>query len=230
MQEMLAKSRPIEGTVIKTEHQTAGRGQIGSKWHSEAFKNLTASIILYPTFLSARQQFYLNIAVSLAVWSVIKAFSKSKDTYIKWPNDIYVKDKKVAGILIQNTLSGSQIQSSIIGIGLNINQTNFPDKLPNPSALKLLNPSSTFKVEDVLYRFCESLEHYYLQLKSGQKTKLKAEYLEHLLGKGQKRQFQKNNKKPFDGIIQDITEEGKLIIKTEDNLLQFSLKEVTFLF
>ena len=135
-QELLSKSKPSEGTVISTSDQYAGRGQIGSGWESEAHKNITLTFIFYPAFLPIRQQFQLTQAISLGVKDCIEHFVP-KNVKIKWPNDIYINDKKTCGILIQNTLSGAQISSSIIGIGININQTHFQTNPPNPTSFKL---------------------------------------------------------------------------------------------
>ena len=110
-QSLVAKSKPSEGTVISTYNQRAGRGQIGRKWESEPGKNIAFSVILYPGFLAIRQQFLLNQMVSLAVLDLVAKYTE-KAVKVKWPNDIYIEDGKVCGILIQNTLAGRRIQSS----------------------------------------------------------------------------------------------------------------------
>ena len=102
--EIVSKSNPTEGTVISTFHQPAGRGQIGRKWESEPHKNLTLSIIFYPRFLAPTQQFILNQAISLGLVDFITKYI-AKGVKVKWPNDIYVQDRKIAGILLQNTLN-----------------------------------------------------------------------------------------------------------------------------
>src|SRR5687768_14177982 len=115
--ELIIKEKPIEGTIITAREQLSGRGQMGNSWNAEAGKNLTLSIILYPDFLDADKQFYLNIAVCLAV----KDFCESvlgDEIKIKWPNDVYHRDKKLGGILIENTIKGSQIASAVVGIGI----------------------------------------------------------------------------------------------------------------
>ena len=229
-QEILAKSRPIEGTVIKTTSQTQGRGQIGSKWLSETGKNLTTSIILYPNFISAQQQFQLNIVVSLAVFSLVKAHVLLQKVHIKWPNDIYVNNKKIAGILIQNALSGSQIQHTIIGIGINVNQAQFSPDLPNPTSLKCVQPDINIELEDVLCRLCEKLEQYYLQLKAGNFEALQAIYTKNLLGIDKQRKFQQKEGAFFDGTIRGVSKDGQLMIETKKGLEKFNLKEIKFLF
>ena len=110
--------------------------------------NLTASYILYPGFLSADKQFFLNMAVSLAVRELCEEVT-GHEIRIKWPNDIYHRNKKLAGILIENTISGSQISSSVIGIGLNVNQTSFDPDLPNPTSVKLITGHET-PIDDII--------------------------------------------------------------------------------
>ena len=106
--------------TVWAERQTAGRGQRGNSWESEPGKNLTFSIVLYPTVLKARQQFYLSMLVSTAVVYALNNYTKGFS--VKWPNDIYWNDKKIAGILIENELEGNYVMQSIVGIGLNVNQ------------------------------------------------------------------------------------------------------------
>ena len=116
----MAITSPIDGTVILADEQLAGRGQSGNSWISQSNENLTFSLIYHTSFLNATEQFYLNMAVCLGIWSMVNRHEE-KDITIKWPNDIYVKDKKIAGILIENTISGMQLKYSVIGIGLNVN-------------------------------------------------------------------------------------------------------------
>ncbi len=227
--ELLSKSRPIEGTVISTANQTDGRGQIGSKWFSLPGENLTCSVILYPGFLNIKQQFMLNIITSLAALEAIQHYLPNHNCLVKWPNDLYVDNQKTGGILIQNSLQGQHIQSTVIGLGINILQKEFPKDIPNATSLKLLAPDRSFSVENVLTLFCENLEKRYLQLKGGKQSHLKDSYLNHLLGFEKDRQFQKPDGTRFSGRITGITEDGRLIIFSEGQDLFFSLKEVVFI-
>lgn len=227
--ELLAKSRPIEGTVISTEDQTAGRGQIGSKWVSHARKNLTCSSILFPSFLHISQHFYLNIAVSLAVMETVQHFMPNGKVQVKWPNDVYLNDKKVAGILLQNSLQGQNIQNTIIGVGLNILQTDFPKDIPNATSFLLEAPDEEFQKEAVLFRFCEYLEKWYLQLKAGNLAQLKKHYFQLLLGLEEDRLFMDESGQQFRGRIKGVSEEGRLMIETNDEIRSFGMKEVKFL-
>ena len=122
--DFITKNKPSEGTVISASNQTAGRGQHDSIWESTANQNLTLSIVFYPTFLLPKHQFWLSQAIALGVRDFI-AMNTNKKVFIKWANDIYIEHKKVAGILIQNSISGTAIMNSTVGIGININQSEF---------------------------------------------------------------------------------------------------------
>ena len=122
-------------TIVSTYVQTAGRGQRGNTWESEPNKNLSFSVLLRPNNIIARQQFYISEVVSVAIVNTLRRYITDHEVAIKWPNDIYVDDNKICGILIENTLSGINISQSIAGIGLNINQQQFLSDAPNPISL-----------------------------------------------------------------------------------------------
>lgn len=122
-------------TVVSTYNQTAGRGQRGNTWESEPNKNLSFSVLLRPQNIIARQQFHISEAVSIAIVNTLRRYITNHEVAIKWPNDIYVDDFKICGILIENTLSGINITQSIAGIGININQREFLSDAPNPISL-----------------------------------------------------------------------------------------------
>jgi BirA family biotin operon repressor/biotin-[acetyl-CoA-carboxylase] ligase len=118
---LLAKQKEIpEGTIVWVLNQTKGRGQGNKKWHSNPNENLTFSVLLKPSFLPMEKQFVLSKMVAVAVAKVVSSFCS--DTFIKWPNDIYVKNNKIAGILIENSIQGQKMYHSVVGIGININQ------------------------------------------------------------------------------------------------------------
>src|ERR1035437_6675835 len=138
LSKLLGEKTLFEGTVVITNRQEMGRGQRGTTWESEPNKNLTLSILLHPTFLRPDEQFQLNKAISLGVAGfVVGVLQVDVDVKIKWPNDIYIRNKKVAGILIENSVSGNNLQHSIIGIGINVNQEKFSAKLPNPTSFRI---------------------------------------------------------------------------------------------
>ena len=226
--ELLSKNKPSEGTVISARNQTQGRGQIGSSWESEAGKNLTFSLILYPTFLTIKQQFLLNQVISLSLYDFISK-KISNEVKIKWPNDIYVRNKKVAGTLIQNILSANKFQTSIIGIGVNINQTNFLSDAPNPTSLKI-EAGKEFDLRDTIEALCGDIEKRYLQLRSDKSTIIQKDYLANLYRYQEAAIYQRlDNGEVFSGKIVGIEESGKLMIDHAKGQSSFSIKEVKFL-
>jgi BirA family biotin operon repressor/biotin-[acetyl-CoA-carboxylase] ligase len=163
--ELIRDKMPIEGTVIVANEQTSGRGQRANTWFSEPKSNLTCSYILRPVFLAAKNQFVLSAAVALAVFETVYQFIPNNTLRIKWPNDILVGDKKIAGILIENTLRRSNLETSIIGIGLNVNQVKFPSEL-NATSIQL-NANTETDLNLVLEELNTRLEKYYLQIREG---------------------------------------------------------------
>ena len=227
--ELLSKTTPSEGTVIRTDKQYAGRGQFGSEWASEDGKNITLSVILYPKFLLAVQQFYLSVAVSLSVLEIIKSLIKDKKVTIKWPNDIYVDQKKIAGILIENTLNGIYLKESVIGIGININQEYFSSKLPNPTSI-FLETNQKFDLDKIVLQLSSSLERHYSRLKSNKQKDLMIEYQNNLFRMGELSSFTSmENGEIVQGIIQGVEENGLLLLKINDQVHKFSLKQLSFL-
>ena len=218
--EMIAKSKPIEGTVISASFQYEGRGQIGRFWESEAEKNITCSTILRPSFLEASDQFQLNIAVSLAVHDFISHFLDTREVKIKWPNDIYVADKKIAGILIQNSLLGKTVSSTIVGTGININQINFSTDVPNPTSFaQELEKEQDLEIMFAwLFRF---LTKRYLQIKNGKIDSLKTEYLDSLYRKGTWSKFRKESEEIWEGKILGVDESGRLQIEESKGVMKF---------
>jgi len=224
--ELIGENKPPEGTLVTALEQTAGRGQSGSQWHTEPGMNLTASFILYPTFLSADKQFFLNMAVSLAVRELCEEVT-GHEIRIKWPNDIYHRDKKLAGILIENTISGSQIASSVVGIGLNVNQTNFDPELPNPTSVKLITGHEA-PIGEIIPKLNSYIEKYYLQLRQLHFNFLDKGYMVHLYRYHQTASYSRNGQ-VFRGEIIGVTKEGKLIIESNGKELRFGMKEVEYL-
>ncbi len=229
--DLLAKSRPSEGTVVRADSQSAGRGQFGSKWLTEPGVNLTLSVILYPNWLKITDQFRLSEAVALALLDTVNRLPSTvnrQPSTIKWPNDIYLGDRKTAGILIQNTLTGNHLETSIVGIGLNVNQTAFPPEIPNATSLCLAT-GRTFDLEAVAETLFECLERRYLQLKAGQTEILRAEYREHLLGLGALRNFARPDGSVFSGTIQGVQGDGRLEILGSHGLELFDIKAIQML-
>ena len=222
--ELLSKSKPNEGTVISALHQTAGRGQIGSSWEANPGQNLTLSVILYPTFLAARRQFLLTQAVALAVKDFITRYTE-KTVNVKWPNDIYIDDDKVAGILIQTTLSSKGFQNCVVGVGINVNQQEFGPLLPNPTSLSLAT-GRVYELPPLIDAFCQALEQRYLQLKSGNRAAIGEEYLQHLYRMSQQTLFERPGGERFSGVIEGVNEAGQLLIRHSGGEEAFHLKEI----
>lgn len=225
--QLLSNSKPSEGTAISTDNQYQGRGQIGSSWESQAYKNISVSLIFYPEFLPVSQQFCLNLATSLGVLECISGFCQGKIS-IKWPNDIYIGKRKTAGILIQNQLAHSMLRSSVVGIGINVNQTEFRSDAPNPTSLKL-ETGFDLPLEEIQSRLFWHIEKRYLQLRSGKADQLKNDYLTHLFQIGVEAVYQRADSTCFRGRITDITGTGKLVIQHEQKSECFDLKEIKFI-
>ena len=223
--DMVSKSKPVEGTVISAAFQYEGRGQIGRFWESEASKNITCSTILRPMFLEARYQFQLNMAISIAVADTVRHYI-DKTISVKWPNDIYVDDKKIAGILIQNTLKGKTIDTSVIGIGININQEKFSDDIPNPTSLKLESEQEV-ELADVFTQLFENLNLQYARLKNDNQE-LEIEYLDRLYRKDIPSQFILENDVESQGIIRGIDDTGQLIVEIDAAQKHFGFREIKF--
>ena len=223
--ELLTKEKPVEGTVIFAHEQQNGRGQMGNTWKTEAGKNLTLSIILYPDFLDADKQFYLNMAICLAV----KDFCESvltDEIKIKWPNDIYWHNKKLGGVLIENTINGNRISSSVIGIGVNVNQEGFDETLPNPVSLFQIS-NFNFKLSILVEALCVFIEKYYLQLRQMHFNFLDKGYTVALYRYQQTHEFRKGEQ-ILKGEINGVAKDGKLILHSNGKESRYAFKEIEF--
>ncbi|WKK77400.2 biotin--[acetyl-CoA-carboxylase] ligase [Marivirga salinae] len=226
MAQMSAKKQLHEGAIIITKHQTKGKGQRGSQWDSPEGKNLTFSIFLKPHFLKASQQFELNRMASLALLDVVKNLSADAKVFVKWPNDLILNKRKVAGILIENSINQSGISESIIGIGLNVNQTE--DLLPTATSLAK-QFEKEFELEKVLLDIVQRLEHYYLILRSGD-FRFIHEWYESKLYLKDKVAYYEDSIGKFNGIIRNVHPDGVLEIEDESGIhKKYHFKEVRLL-
>jgi len=178
LQEMLVNSTCFEGLVVVAKNQAQGKGQRGNTWESESGKNLTFSVLLKPNVL-IEEQFVLSQVVPLGIYDFLVKMG-FEQVAIKWPNDIYVGSQKIAGILIENTLTANKIAHCIVGIGLNVNQTQFSPTI-KATSLALLT-EKTFESEQLLNELLKCIEVRYLQLKANKYTLIKFEYLKMLFG------------------------------------------------
>ena len=223
--QLMTKRLP-EGIVYSTFTQQKGRGQVNQHWESEPGKNITLSVVVYPGFLPILQQFLLSKAVALAVYDFVRAYVS--DVHIKWPNDIYVGKKKIAGILIENSLREGIIASSIVGIGLNVNQRIFVSDAPNPISLALLTDRE-FQLDDCLEELCDRLDDWYMQLKTGEVQRINTAYQERLFRCNQWAPYRAGDEE-FEGKITGVDEIGRLVMEKRDGTKQqFHLKEVEFI-
>ncbi len=163
LRELVIKESLAEGSVVVADFQTAGRGQIGNTWESEAGKNLMFSLVLYPTCIPANRQFLISQIAALSVKEALDLYADH--ITVKWPNDIYWKDKKICGMLIENDLTGTHISRSIAGIGININQEAFTSPAPNPVSLKQITGQS-YSPEQILASIMRRIKDYYALLQT----------------------------------------------------------------
>ena len=219
---LVSEGKARHGMVILAENQTNGRGQRGSVWQSESSKNLILSIYLEHSDLEIHHQEALTHFTSIAILNCLSKFGIS--SVIKWPNDLLVTKKKIAGILIENQLRGNKITSSVIGIGLNILQTEF-DFPGSTSILSILNKS--VHKEEVFETLIFELNSSYLQLQNKAYAKLKENYLNNLWLLGVSSIFERNNTF-FNGIIRGTDSFGRLEIEDVDGIKTYDLKEIKF--
>ncbi|GAB3991758.1 biotin--[acetyl-CoA-carboxylase] ligase [Spirosoma daeguense] len=222
---LIARTDPVEGTLVITDNQTAGRGQRGNQWIAASGQNLTSSLILKPSFLRATEQFWLNIAISLGIYDALQPLLGDQ-LRIKWPNDVYVGTKKLGGILIENTLHGANIAWSVVGMGLNINQIEM--SYATATSLQLESPlPNGYDLPGLLGMLCESLEQRYLQLRSGQRELLKTNYLQ-ILYRYQEEHLFESQGQFFIGTITGIDAMGQLAVLENSVTRYFGFKEISF--
>lgn len=221
-----ALERYTEGDVIVAESQSAGRGQRGHRWESEVGQNLTFSLVLEPTFVAPANQFLLSEAVALGVVDMLDGYGIGAK--IKWTNDIYVGDRKLAGILIEHKLQGASLARTIVGIGLNVNQRDFPSDLPNPVSMVLLRHFE-FDRDEVLDRLVKTIMARYEQLRSGDDGPLQQDYHNRLYRLGMLDWYALPSGRRFRGTIMGVRPTGALVIENEKReRSEYLFKEVEF--
>ncbi|MBC8084455.1 MAG: biotin--[acetyl-CoA-carboxylase] ligase [Hymenobacter sp.] len=223
---LIHRNRATDGCVVITDKQTAGRGQRGNRWEAAPGENLTLSVTWRPSFLAAPNQFLLSQAVALAVhdWATT-LLGPDPALRVKWPNDIFFGDKKLGGILIENTLSGTMIQHSVAGVGMNINQREFGVRMA--TSLALLT-GRAYALPALASRLLESLERRYLQLRAGHLAALRHDYLQALYRYRQPHLYEVNGH-TVTGEIRDVDEAGRLAVLVGDQLRHFDLKQIRYI-
>ena len=226
------KATYTEGDIVWADVQSAGRGQRGHKWESRKGENITFSAIFEPTFLPATKQFLISEVVALAVVDALRYYGVGAK--IKWTNDIYVGDRKLAGILIEHKLSGVNISRTIAGIGLNVNQLEFSADLPNPVSMRQITRLE-LDCREVLERVAEKLMERYEMLRRGEEQQLQADYHELLYRRDALHWYFLPDGKAFRGTIRGVEPSGALIVENEKGEqrsylfkeIEFSVKNIT---
>ncbi len=232
LQNLLDKGEDVADNVVVTDFQTSGKGQGKNVWQSEDGKNLLFSIALDMSFLKAEDQFLLTQMVSVAMINVLKNYLPEENLFIKWPNDIYFNNKKIAGILIKNEIKGIMLGTSIIGIGLNVNQTDFNESLPNPISMKMIT-GKDYDLEEVLMEVAKSQSRRVAELQRQQSTVnsqqlIANSYINHLYRYNQWA-FYEHEGEVKEMMITGYDRFGRLILKEKnDREVVCDLKEIVF--
>jgi BirA family biotin operon repressor/biotin-[acetyl-CoA-carboxylase] ligase len=229
------KPQLVEGTVYLTVDQTAGRGQGSNQWHSTPGANLTLSVLLRPVHLSVDSLFALNEAASLAIAGCVETFLPphlKPSVRVKWPNDVYVDDQKIAGILIQNALRGSQLQYAVVGIGLNVNEVAFPAELQERATSLRQLTDDTVSLEDVSEELFKHLSENYQLTKDGNLRQLRQNYQQQLYRLGLPTRFMRlNTETEFTATITGVSREGRLaLVHPGDQKELVDMHSIRFLF
>ena len=214
--------------VVWALEQTNGRGQMGTTWSSEGGKNLTFSVFRKVQLLSINEQFYALMAASLAIKEVLEKLL-IKNVKVKWPNDILSDKRKICGILIENVIKKGKLDAMIIGIGLNVNQMQWSEKKGITSIKK--ETGIHFELEEILRLCLEQFHLYVKRLLQKDFNAIKKDYEKFLFRNGKPSTFKRNDGRLFTGIIQGVTQQGKLVVLEENEILrEYDLKEIQLLF
>ncbi len=215
-------------TMVIAKNQTQGKGQMGSVWLSEPSKNLTFSVFKDVSVIPLSQSFYTSMAVALAVEKALSALFLPR-LRIKWPNDILSDNKKICGILIENVIKQNRIKASVVGIGLNVNQTKF-ENLPHASSIKCIT-GRHYNADELALGILQRLKHYFLLLETGRHGEVKTEYENLLFRKNKPSTFKDAEGLMFSGFIKGVAESGHLQVLMEDGILkEFDLKEISLMY
>lgn len=223
---LLLESKPPEGTVITASFQDSGRGQAGNSWESEAGSNLLMSVILYPVMVKPAEQFVISQMISLAVHDLVALHTT--EARIKWPNDIYVRDDKIAGILIENTIMGDTLGSTVAGIGLNVNQTVFRSGAPNPVSLASVTGTG-HDLQAVTGKLISLLDSRYGMIMRGETAALAKCYHEVLYRSGEWHRYTDGGGE-FEGMIESVRADGMLtVLRKEGKRVIYAFKEIDYI-
>ena len=225
LKEWMEREPLEEGTVVTAHQQTSGRGQMGTSWESQPGKNLTFSLVLYPSFLPFQENFLISQSIALGVKKTLDSYTHHIS--VKWPNDIYWQDKKLAGILVENTVQGENFQSAVVGIGLNVNQEKFYSDAPNPVSLKQIT-GITINLEELLQQLLSGIFHYYDRIKrENERGGVRQSYQQSLYRKHGYHLYS-DALGDFKARIFDVEKSGHIVLEDEaGNLRRYGFKEIT---
>lgn len=223
--------KPREGetmTVVYADEQTAGRGQGSNHWESEPGKNLTFSVLVHPTMVPVMRQFLLSEAGALALWDVLGQYLGADDVKMKWPNDIYWKDKKISGTLIETRLGGGHVKDCVYGIGIDVNQEKFVSDAPNPVSMKQILDHDV-DLKELLNKIIDSFKKYYAAIENGEYAAISELYHSGLYrAHGFHRYKDKDGE--FEAAIVEVEDSGNLILRDREGCIRsYAFKEVASL-
>lgn len=214
-------------TVVTAKFQTQGKGQLGTEWESEHSKNLICSVYKKEINIKVQDQFVISALVSLALIKTLRKVNLL-NMHIKWPNDIMSDNKKICGILIENIVKENYIKDTVIGIGLNVNQTIF-NNLPNAASIKNLI-GTTCSIDEILKDLVKNVKYYFNELDKSSINSIFEKYEDALFRINKPSTFKNSNGEVFSGYIKGVSRSGKLNVMLEDNLVKsYDLKEISML-
>lgn len=224
LREWVEREHVAEGSVVVADFQTAGRGQTGNSWESEGGKNLMFSVVLYPDFLPANRQFLISQITALSVKETLEEYADG--ITVKWPNDIYRRDGKICGMLIENDLSGRELRLSVLGIGININQREFRSDAPNPVSLAQIT-GQEYDRDEILNKFLKRLHERYLDLLRGREDDIRRDY-RNALYRGNGFHRYRDGGGAFEARIKEVETTGHLLLELRcGELRRYAFKEVS---
>ncbi len=215
-----------EGTIIYTNYQSAGRGHGGNGWESEDGMNLLFSTLIFPTIINPADQFIISMSISLGITDFLERYIPVCS--VKWPNDIYVNNDKIAGILIENTIMGNKLEDTVAGIGLNVNQVKFLSSAPNPVSMKIIT-GTDYNLKYLLPHLASDLDKRYKQVLSEKFIQLREEYTAKLFRLNEWASY-RDGTGVFSGRILSVSEDGRLHVETKSGSInEYSFKEIEFI-
>ena len=225
--QLVAEDRPQDETVIWALEQSSGRGQRNNAWVVEPGKNLTFSIIIYPSYLPINRQFALSEATALAITDVLANLIPNKNVAIKWPNDIYVGDKKIGGLLLEHSIMGTAIDYSIVGIGININQVNFPANLPNPTSLAI-ETNAEYDLGELLEAIIQAFYSQVERIRDGRYSDTHNNFKQ-MLYRNEGYHLFETERGQFSAKIADVKQTGELVLELDNgSQTAYAFKEVAY--